>query len=469
MRTIRVALLGFTLLAINALAQDIEFTLDRENFSFGREVLLRHPFSCDTRFIAAGEVEDNGAGQIAFTVTERGSPFPSVGCVPQPEQFFNVSNVFELTPGDYTLTIRQDGGDQQFTFTVRDSVFDSGLAQTGSWFDPAQAGHGLNLEFFPDGRVIAYWYAYDDDGDNLWLLGRGRYDGDQAVFEVFEAEGDGFPPNYDPDSHDLDAWGEMTISFDSCSAGTLRWTTTAAGFQDGEMPLQRLSPPNGQACLDDDREADAWNTVNLLADELGLGFDLLNASEDGSGGGETWTVAFEDLPEALGDGRALAARPGAVEGFSSFYLGTIVLGSVDRLAFGDGTAPPPYSVLAELTLALPGALACEQLTGLDLAVSFMNGPWQAATDNIPPQPLVDLLGIEHRLALLGGIDAVRQDDCSTVDEYLVRSFVSPAVLTEFTASYATLTVGLAGDAPGQALEGPVYLLDFRLRGRAASD
>jgi len=456
-----------TLLATQASAQeageDIVFTLDRDNFSSGREVLLHYDFNCDNQGLGPVDVEDDGAGGLAFTVAPLN--LPTVGCGPVPNASWNLKHLYTLSPGDYTLTVRQPGGDQVFTFSVRDSVLDSGPAQSGSWFDPTQGGQGLNLELFSDGRAIAYWYAYDAEGDNLWLFGDGRFDGDQIAFDVFAASGDGFPPDYDPESHDLEPWGDMTLTLETCRTGTLSWTTTRDDFEDGTLPLQRLSPPNGQPCFDDDLDADGWRTVNLLAEDPELDFELLNAGFNGSEEGGDWDLAFEDLPAALGEGRALTARVPADDEFARFFLATRFAGS-GRLEVLDRRLHPPYAVLAEVTVALPGNLACEELNALTLTISFMDSLWDSASEE-EQQPLSDVLFRNHTTLPLGGVGALRNDDCSNVDDFLVRTFVSPAVRTPFNTGWAMLTVDLNNLDPGsdEAVEGPVYLLDFRVRGR----
>ena len=467
------ALLGSPAWAQDA-GEDIIFTLDRERYSFGRAVPLRYDFTCDNRGLAPTEIEDNGSGQLAFTIGFV-NLLPTVGCVPVSDASWNLKDLFALTPGDYTLTVRQPGGDpgdQVFDFTIRDSVLESGPAQSGSWFDPAQSGQGLNLEFFNDGRAIAYWYAYDEDGDNLWLVGDGRYDGDEAVFDVFEAAGNGFPPNYDPVSHELDPWGEMTLTLDTCRSGTLSWTTSNEDFANGFMPLQRISPQNGEACFDDELQSDGWRTTNLLAEDPELGFELLNATLAGAGEGGDWTLAFEDLPEALGGGRGLTARATAGQQFARFYLGTRIRGG-DRTEFEGSGLRPPYALIAELTVALPGAAGCDALNGLSVSLSLMDSLWDRASE-AEQEPLSNVLFDHHTTLRLGNIGTLRNADCSSVDDFLVRTFISPtvtffnpAVVADFNASWAMLTVDLGNlDADSdEAVEGPVYLLDFQVRGR----
>ena len=41
---------------------------------------------------------------------------------------------------------------------------------TGSWYDPAQVGHGLFVEVLPDNRFLAAWFTFDPAGDAAGVL-----------------------------------------------------------------------------------------------------------------------------------------------------------------------------------------------------------------------------------------------------------------------------------------------------------
>ncbi|MBS0582220.1 MAG: hypothetical protein JSS42_03860, partial [Proteobacteria bacterium] len=64
---------------------------------------------------------------------------------------------------------------------------------TGSWYLPDQSGHGFNVEVLKgpgqDNGFLAFWYVYDNAGNNLWLVGQGSYVGDTATLNVQSGSG----------------------------------------------------------------------------------------------------------------------------------------------------------------------------------------------------------------------------------------------------------------------------------------
>ena len=65
------------------------------------------------------------------------------------------------------------------------SVLAIGPAYSGSWYNPEQDGHGFSLEYseLNDGTavVVAYWYVYDIEGNQIYLIGTGEAKEDNTV------------------------------------------------------------------------------------------------------------------------------------------------------------------------------------------------------------------------------------------------------------------------------------------------
>ncbi len=119
---------------------------------------------------------------------------------------------------------------------------------TGTWFDPANPGQGLMLEVLDNGRALVAWYTFDPDGHALWLYGVGDLGAQSVQATLFRAEGGRFPPAFDPSLVEVTPWGEATLSFSGCDAGTFDWTPTAPGFSAGSMPLARITALQGARC-----------------------------------------------------------------------------------------------------------------------------------------------------------------------------------------------------------------------------
>jgi hypothetical protein len=119
---------------------------------------------------------------------------------------------------------------------------------TGSWYDHTQAGQGVNIEVLPNNQMLAYWYVFDSAGNQAWIFGSGPISGNTATITAARGLNAKFPPNFKSSDVQTQNWGTLNISFDSCSSGTMTWTTSATGFTNGSMPLERLTQPAGTSC-----------------------------------------------------------------------------------------------------------------------------------------------------------------------------------------------------------------------------
>ncbi len=120
---------------------------------------------------------------------------------------------------------------------------------TGSWDDPSQSGQGFNLEVLGD-QLLAYWYVFDDAGNQAWIFGVGPINGNQAKLTATIATHGKFPPHFVAGDIKLQQWGTLNFSFDSCSSGSVSWTTSLAGFGtgSGSQPLAKFTQPSGLSC-----------------------------------------------------------------------------------------------------------------------------------------------------------------------------------------------------------------------------
>ncbi len=133
------------------------------------------------------------------------------------------------------------------------SGIQSGIS--GSWFDPANSGHGVTVQVL-DGtstsasdRLYAIWNVYDNEGNQAWVYGVGDIDGNESTMDAFITSNGVFPPQFTAGQPDVRAWGSMTLSFESCSAAELEFSTNASGFNAvGTIDLTRLTSIKDQDC-----------------------------------------------------------------------------------------------------------------------------------------------------------------------------------------------------------------------------
>jgi len=113
---------------------------------------------------------------------------------------------------------------------------------TGSWFDPAQGGHGLMLEVLPDNRLLALWFAFNPSGtEQSWFGGVGTYGGDTAVItDVRMPTGGRWLPYFDPDQVVSKQWGSLTFTFSDHDHGKVSFNSVL-DYGTGSMDLLRLT------------------------------------------------------------------------------------------------------------------------------------------------------------------------------------------------------------------------------------
>ena len=121
---------------------------------------------------------------------------------------------------------------------------------TGMWYDPAQSGHGFEIEVLDTGDLALTWFVFAPDGAPLWLTGTGPITGSHATVQLYDVVGTGavFPPAFDPLSIQRQPWGTLTVTFSDCNNGQVNWHSTLPGYSDGSLPIARLTLPAGLSC-----------------------------------------------------------------------------------------------------------------------------------------------------------------------------------------------------------------------------
>jgi hypothetical protein len=121
---------------------------------------------------------------------------------------------------------------------------------TGSWFLDARDGEGYNIEIVGsalDPQLLAYFYTYDDAGNQMWLVGQGEANGDTAVVPVQVTSGPVYGDDYDRDDVLREDWGTLTFKFSSCTAGSVVRESTM-GFGTTTVDIVRLTSVTGLTC-----------------------------------------------------------------------------------------------------------------------------------------------------------------------------------------------------------------------------
>ena len=168
------------------------------------------------------------------------SCFGSVAILPAEERFI-YADIFPAVSG-----AQCDGAPppQGSDFTITPGI-------TGSWYlPPERDGEGYNIEivgetFAP--QLLAYFYTYDNDGNQMWLVGTGPVNGDTAVVPVKVTSGALYGDAFDKDDVDREDWGTLTFTFTSCNAGSVVRASTM-GFGTTTYDIQRLTSVISLSC-----------------------------------------------------------------------------------------------------------------------------------------------------------------------------------------------------------------------------
>ena len=120
----------------------------------------------------------------------------------------------------------------------------SGLS--AHWYNPERDGEGLVLEILDEDKALLYWFTYDAEGNQRWLLDVGDIVGHEIVFpELTVTRGGRFGPDFDPDEVVLEVVGEASLKFSDCDHG--EFTYSALGHSE-TIPMVRLSQTMAAGC-----------------------------------------------------------------------------------------------------------------------------------------------------------------------------------------------------------------------------
>lgn len=124
--------------------------------------------------------------------------------------------------------------------------------KSGSWFDPTRDGEGFALEILPSGAQIAYWFTYDINGNQAWMIGNGSTSAALGSFslDMLQPTGGRFGPDFDPDDVQIQPVGSTRLNV-QCSGGFADYKTTdPTDFVDIRFDLQRIAGLGPGACND---------------------------------------------------------------------------------------------------------------------------------------------------------------------------------------------------------------------------
>lgn len=125
-------------------------------------------------------------------------------------------------------------------------------AITGGYFDGDNPRHGFFVQVtrLPDGteRFVVNWDVFTPEGEQLYLVGDGPFDGDTAEVTLFATSGGSFPPQFG-NAVQLVEWGTVIFIFTDCNSAIVIYNSILPGYGTGQIPLTRLTNIAGIECV----------------------------------------------------------------------------------------------------------------------------------------------------------------------------------------------------------------------------
>lgn len=134
---------------------------------------------------------------------------------------------------------------------------------SSSWYDPAHEGHGLVTDVVDAGgtkTLVAYWFTYDAQGRQMWVVGAGPVEGDRATLQMVTTRGGSFDNTFNPAAVQRIPWGTLVVSFSSCDRGSVDFMPADPSAPRGRIGVQRFTSRFNTACsggISDDRASNS--------------------------------------------------------------------------------------------------------------------------------------------------------------------------------------------------------------------
>lgn len=227
-------------------------------------------------FIATGSIEGNNA--IFDELYQASGAEFGDGFDPNEVELINVGNLninwSDCSNANANYTVNGIDGNMPLTRLTKLSGLDcnssasstSASVLTGSWYDRTHSGEGLAVEIHDDGNALAYWFSFDNQGNQSWFIGVGSHqDNVIDISEMLTTSGGRFGPEFNPDDVEITPWGSIRIELD-CDFGKLDYESEIPIYGSGKQTLSRLTKVGTTICEDEPSP----NILLVIADDLGL-------------------------------------------------------------------------------------------------------------------------------------------------------------------------------------------------------
>ena len=122
---------------------------------------------------------------------------------------------------------------------------------SGSYFLPSRNGEGIVVQWLPNGDVLVVFFTYDDNDNQMWVIGIGQANGSTVTMDALYASSyTKWGTQFDPAEVTLSPWGTFTLTWTICGGVQFVYNSTVGTFGSATREYIRLSTIRGTSCTD---------------------------------------------------------------------------------------------------------------------------------------------------------------------------------------------------------------------------
>ena len=120
---------------------------------------------------------------------------------------------------------------------------------SGSYYLPSRAGEGIVVQWLPGGQVLVYFFTYDLNNRQQWVIGIGQSDGTSVTMNALYASGNTtWGAGFNPDNVVLSPWGTFQLHWTECGRVQFSYNSIVNGYGSASREYIRLSTLWGTNC-----------------------------------------------------------------------------------------------------------------------------------------------------------------------------------------------------------------------------
>jgi hypothetical protein len=145
----------------------------------------------------------------------------------------------------------------------------SGLrGKSGAWYVPARSGEGWFIEELTNGETLVYWFTYDPNGNQAWMIGIAARNGNRVeINNMLMGAGTRFGNAFRSEDIQFSNWGKLVLDFPDCERLRLSYESQLPNYGNASRDVVRLGTTAGTNCVNGTPVAKvngAWTEIARL-------------------------------------------------------------------------------------------------------------------------------------------------------------------------------------------------------------